>query len=128
MTQQTEDSAPATVLYDGSCPLCRAEIGFARQRSTSGSLEFRDVSANAAGLPEGLTRKDALARFHVVGPDGTLHDGPEAFAIMWSRIPLLRPLAWLIGRRWMRGPAELAYRAFLRVRPSLQRLASRRVA
>ncbi|QDM19601.1 DCC1-like thiol-disulfide oxidoreductase family protein [Tardiphaga sp. vice278] len=45
------------VYFDGSCPLCRAEIGHYRREDDTGTLAFVDVSDTVVPLPSGLTRQ-----------------------------------------------------------------------
>jgi 3-demethoxyubiquinol 3-hydroxylase len=117
--------APLTVLYDGACPLCRREIGVYRGLRPNAPLRFTDVSDPALTLPQGTTRDQLLARFHVRASDGQLLSGARAFLALWAVLPGWRWLA-AVGR--VPGAAwvmERAYRFFLRVRPLLQRLARR---
>jgi len=118
-----------TVLYDGACPLCRREIahvkGLAERRGDSG-LCFVDISRET----EGNTRSDAeraalLARFHVQRADGSRLDGAAAFVAMWRRLPGWRWLAKLAGLPGVLPLLELAYRGFLVVRPTMQKIARR---
>jgi predicted DCC family thiol-disulfide oxidoreductase YuxK len=116
---------PLTVLYDGACPLCRREIGVYRGLQSSTPVCFADVSDIAQPLPPGTTREQLLARFHVRGSDGQLLSGAQAFLALWAALPGWRWLARvgrLPGAAWA---MERVYRLFLRVRPALQRLASR---
>ena len=78
-----------------------------------------------SALPPGVTREQLLARFHVRGRDGELLSGARAFLALWAALPGWRWLA-LVGR--LPGAAwlmERGYRLFLRLRPLLQRWASR---
>lgn len=111
-----------TVWFDGACPLCRREIALMRRLDRRGAIGFVDVAAPGAAAACPIDRAALLARFHAQ-ENGVLLSGAAAFAAMWRAIPLLRPLGLLA-----RGPIALAllerlYRAFLRVRPKLQRLA-----
>jgi predicted DCC family thiol-disulfide oxidoreductase YuxK len=115
-----------TVFYDGACPLCSAEIGFYRRRRGADRVGWVDVSAcPAENVAAGLTRDQALRRFHVQDADGRLISGGRAFAVLWTALPgyswigrlfRLRPLAWAIDR---------AYDRFLKWRPRLQAVARR---
>jgi predicted DCC family thiol-disulfide oxidoreductase YuxK len=118
-------TSPLTVLYDGACPLCRREIGIYRELRADTPVCFADVSDAALPLPPGTTREQLLARFHVRRPDGQLVSGAQAFLALWAALPGWRWLARvgrLPGAAWA---MELAYRFFLRFRPTLQRWASR---
>jgi predicted DCC family thiol-disulfide oxidoreductase YuxK len=108
-----------TVWFDGGCPLCTREIALMRRLDTRRRLRFVDVSDGATSCP--LDRGDLLARFHVSDTRGRFHSGAAAFAAMWRAIPLLRPLGMLALLPGMLWVLERLYRAFLRVRPKLQR-------
>jgi predicted DCC family thiol-disulfide oxidoreductase YuxK len=111
-----------TVFYDGACPLCSAEISFYRRRRGADRVGWVDVSAcPAENVTAGLTRDQALRRFHVQDADGRLISGGRAFAVLWTALPgyawigrlfRLRPLAWAIDRaydgflKWRPGPDE----------------------
>jgi predicted DCC family thiol-disulfide oxidoreductase YuxK len=88
-------------------------------------LCFADASDETVGLPPGLARDAALARFHVRRANGQVLSGAQAFLALWSVLPGWRWLA-RIGRipgvAWL---LERAYRGFLVLRPALQRWAAR---
>lgn len=110
---------PLTVWYDGGCPLCTREIALMRRLDRKARLRFVDVSDGTTACP--LDRGALLARFHVSDGRGHFYSGAAAFAAMWRAVPLLRPLgllALLPGMTWV---LERLYRAFLRVRPTVQR-------
>jgi predicted DCC family thiol-disulfide oxidoreductase YuxK len=109
------------VWHDGACPLCRREIALMRRLDRRRAIRFVDVStADDAACP--TDRADLLARFHA-REDGRLLSGAAAFAAMWRAIPLLRPLRLAARSPIVLALLERLYRAFLRVRPRLQRLA-----
>ena len=111
-----------TVMFDGSCPLCRREISVYQSLDPLQTVSWRDVSSDTAGLsPADQSRY--MARFHVQLEDGRLVSGAAAFVALWLVMPGWR---WLgrVGRLpGVTGALELAYRAFLHLRPSLQRWA-----
>lgn len=115
------DQSPI-VYYDGACPLCRAEIGLYKRLGAK--AQFCDVAAEAAP-PEGISRAEALKRFHVMDRNGRVRSGARAFAELWKatpgwrcagRIGALPPFVWI---------GEGIYRVFLLTRPALQALARR---
>ncbi len=123
-TERASDGA-AVVYFDGSCPLCTLEIGHYRAQAEGTGLTFVDV-ADPDNLPgDDLSQSDAMARFHVRRPDGTLLSGARAFVAVWETLP-----RWRWAARVARLPGvvplmELGYRAFLPVRPLLSGLAER---
>lgn len=116
------DMAQVTVWFDGGCPLCRREIALMRRLDLRGRIDFVDASSPDGACP--IDRAALLARFHAE-EDGRLYDGAAAFAAMWRAVPALRPIGLLARNRVVLAVLEAAYRRFLRLRPRLQRLASR---
>ncbi|MGO4852339.1 thiol-disulfide oxidoreductase DCC family protein [Phaeovulum sp. W22_SRMD_FR3] len=114
-----DETAGATVFYDGACPLCRAEIGIYRKAAGADALRFVDLSDPAAAPPEGVSRAEALARFHVRASDGRLVSGAAAFAELWAQLPRWRGLAWVARRPGLRRLLEWTYRGFLHLRPCI---------
>ena len=123
------NSESLTVLFDGACPLCRREIahvkGLAERQGDSG-LCFVDISRETEGdALSDAERAALLARFHVQRADGSRLDGAAAFVAMWRRLPGWRWLAKLAGLPGALPLLELAYRGFLVVRPTMQKIARR---
>ena len=74
--KQTPSSHQLQVFYDGSCPLCTREIAFYQRREGADVICWVDVSANKAPeVSPGLSKDQALSRFHVKTEDGTLVSG-----------------------------------------------------
>jgi predicted DCC family thiol-disulfide oxidoreductase YuxK len=129
MKPQRDETPALTVYYDGACPLCTREIAWYRRLRANAAIDWTDVSrCGDAGLPPGLSREQALARFHVRAADGSLRSGAAGFLALWARIAVLRPLAWLASVPPLPWLLERAYRAFLPLRPRLQRLARKSAA
>jgi ubiquinone biosynthesis monooxygenase Coq7 len=126
----SRDASPAdaalTVYYDGACPLCRREIDFYRTRKTDVPISWVDVSGvEVESLGADLTRDEALTRFHVRLPDGRLVRGARGFGELWAVTRGFRWLGSLATTRAVLPVLELAYRAFLPLRPALQGLLKR---
>jgi predicted DCC family thiol-disulfide oxidoreductase YuxK len=112
-----------TVLYDGGCPLCSAEIAHYRDIAAGRSIAFEDVAANPAFAGScGLTPEAALARFHVRVGDQVL-SGAAAFAALWKELPgAWRFLGTVASLPFLSGAFEILYWLFLRARPQIQRI------
>lgn len=125
MSKTHDTDTKLTVYYDGSCPLCTAEIGHYETRRGAGAVCFVNVAEEGIETGGDLDRETALKRFHVRKPDGTLLSGAAAFAEIWDTLPgwrWLARIAKLPGVLWI---LELGYRLFLPIRPILSRIASR---
>jgi predicted DCC family thiol-disulfide oxidoreductase YuxK len=107
-----------TVYFDGSCPVCTREIAAYRRMQGANACAWVDVSAcEPQDLGRDLDRASALARMTVRRHDGTLVGGARAFIEIWLALPKLR---WLGQFGRFPGVSHLlnvAYRAFLAIRP-----------
>ncbi len=112
----------STVYFDGSCPLCRAEIGHYGRQDIENALRFVDVSKYPETLPDFLTQQQAMKRFHVLAANGRLVSGAAAFVDVWSRLPRWRWAALVASLPVAMTILEFGYRLFLPVRPILSRL------
>ena len=111
------------VFFDGACPLCQKEIDFYRKKDHAGEIDWIDVSRCESGkLGSDLTREDALRRFHVRSSSGVLLSGSLAFAEIWRSLPGFRWIGRMAQNRALSGLLEIAYRSFLVIRPTVQRI------
>lgn len=110
------------VYFDGSCPLCRREIGFYKKSTGADQISWQDVSLTSDGQVAGdLSCQQAMARFHVRAADGELKSGAAAFVELWLNLRHWRWFGLIFAHPpgiWM---LEKCYLGFLRVRPSIQR-------
>lgn len=113
------------VWHDGNCPLCQREIALMRRLDRRGAITFIDAGDPATAFP--IDRAAMLARFHA-REDGRMLTGAAAFAAMWRAIPVLRPLGLAARHPFVLAGLERGYLAFLRIRPALQRIVSRRTS
>jgi predicted DCC family thiol-disulfide oxidoreductase YuxK len=121
-SEKTKLPEPAlTVLYDGDCPLCSREIAWYRRRQGVGRIRWLDASQRDCPLPGHLSRKTALARFHVFKSDGSTLSGASAFIELWSHIPSLRWVARGVRDLRLAPLLEWGYQRFLPLRGRLAR-------
>jgi predicted DCC family thiol-disulfide oxidoreductase YuxK len=117
-----KDSETKTVVFfDGSCPLCQAEIDFYRRRDKVEALRWVDVSAPGATIAPCLGRDKAMARLHVLARDGQLLSGAAAFAEVWKQLPGWRYAGRLANLPGLGSMLEIGYRSFLLLRPAFIR-------
>ncbi len=105
-----------TMYYDGTCPLCQAEIHFLGSRNVRGLLAFVDVSAPSFDeTAHQLSCKLALATMQGRLTDGTQLEGIPVFSAAYERANLPK-LAWLFSRRWLAPLLNAGYYLFARYR------------
>lgn len=120
-----DQSGPATVYFDGSCPLCTFEINHYEKHTRPEDVSYVDISSENKDLGPGLTQHVAMKRFHVRLPDGSLLSGARAFAALWEKTPNWKWASKLAHVPGMLPLLEVLYRLFLLVRPALSGFARR---
>ena len=116
-----------TVFFDGSCPLCAREISIYRNCRGGDQIVWVDVSKlPGKEVVAGLSKNEALTRFHIRTPDGQIVSGGQAFAHLWTKLPAFKVLGMLCQLKLMSWIIDLSYEKFLRFRPLLQRAMRRR--
>ena len=99
-----------TVLYDGSCSLCRASVARLQRFHTRGRIELLDLHEPSVEtrFPQ-IDRDAAMRLMQAVDARGKVWSGSDA----WARIGLLVPgwklLAWLLLVPGVRLIAARAY-------------------
>jgi len=97
--------ARLTVLYDGSCSLCRASVARVRPFDTRHRIDFLNlhVPSTQERFPQ-IDREAALRWMQAVNERGRIYSGVDA----WTRIGLVLPwwnlVAWTLlvpGVHWM---------------------------
>jgi len=116
------DKIETTVLFDGSCPLCTAEINQYKLITPAGPIKWVDVSAPEFTAPTGLSKEELMRRFHVIKPNGDLISGAAAFVHVWEQLPSWRWLATVAKIPGALIVMEFAYTSFLKTRPKIQTL------
>jgi predicted DCC family thiol-disulfide oxidoreductase YuxK len=111
-----------TVYFDGSCPLCRREIGFYKNSAGADQIRWEDISRVLDGQVAGdLSCQEAMARFHVRATDGSLKSGAAAFVELWLSLKNWYWLGWIFTHPPGIWFLEKCYVGFLRIRPAIQR-------
>ena len=118
-----DDERPGlTVYYDGGCPICAREIGMYRSCRGADRIAWVDADAvSGDALAPGLSRDDALARFHVIDRSGRAFSGGAAFSVLWRALPAFSMLGRILSCWPFSIMLEGIYRLFLLLRPRLKR-------
>lgn len=123
MTEPNRNTpSEVTVFYDGSCPLCLAEVGQYKRADSNDALSLVDVSSDDFVGDTQITQQAAMARFHVRLADGRQVSGAHGFVEVWRVIPSWSGLAKLASIPGVLPLLELFYRFFLGARPLMVRI------
>lgn len=112
-----------TVFYDGACPLCVREIALLEKLDRRDRIAFENVADPDQPVSCPISREALLARFHARLPSGQVVDGARAFTEAYARVPGLGFMGPVGRFAPSRAVLNLFYAGFLKIRPSLQRLA-----
>ncbi|MFV8570114.1 thiol-disulfide oxidoreductase DCC family protein [Marinobacter sp. SBS5] len=88
------------VFYDGACPTCIRDRRWYEKLAGQGgdSVGWLDITGREEELrAQGVDPDKALRELHVKDSSGTIHQEMDAYILLMSRVPVLKPLAWLIG-------------------------------
>lgn len=115
-------SATGTIYFDGLCLACSTEINHYRRLPGSEKFSFVDITdANFQPESHGIDPFLAHKVMHVRDPNGTLHQGVEAFRAIWRELPRYQFLFRLSEYRPVHATLELGYKVFIHLRPFLPR-------
>ncbi len=116
------DLQKLTLYYDGTCPLCQAEILFLSGRNQDGLLDFIDINSDRYDpIVVGVSCEEALASMYGQYADGGLINGAKVFPEAYRRAHLPF-LAWLFSRPYLETSCNVAYRFFARYRHQISRI------
>lgn len=111
-----------TLFYDGTCPLCQAEILFLSGRNHEGLLDFVDIHSDrydASGV--GISCERALASMSAQYADGRVIEGVSVFPEAYRRANLPF-LAWIFSLSLLYPLFFVAYKLFAKYRHAISRV------
>jgi len=112
----SEDEGKITVYYDGACPRCVRERRCYERLAGKSREEvcWFDITGREEKLRNiGIDPHKALTELHVRDETGRIVSELDAYILLLKRIPLLRPLAWLIGLPVIRPLLARLYHAMV---------------
>lgn len=86
--------------YDGACPKCvKDRLNYEKLAGkASESVCWMDITGQEGQLREiGIDPHKALTELHVQDEHQQILTEMDAYILLMSKVPLLKPLAWLIG-------------------------------
>ncbi|SDH58591.1 alpha/beta fold hydrolase [Nitrosomonas sp. Nm132] len=95
-----EEKKKITVYYDGACPACIKDRQNYEKLAGKGGEDvcWFDITGQDAHLHDiGIDPHKALSELHVHDEHQRIVSELDAYIVLMARVPLLKPLAWLIG-------------------------------
>lgn len=114
---------PLTVFYDGACPVCVRDRHWYEklEGKTDDKVQWLDITGGDEELrQQGIDPEKALRELHVKDGQGQVHREMAAYILLMSRVPVLKPIAWLISLPIIRPTLAWIYHRLV-----ARRLASR---
>ena len=103
-----------TVFYDGACPTCvRDRNSYEKISGAAGKdvIWFDITGQNELLRNMGIDPNKALKELHIVTEENEVLSEIDAYIALMSRVPILRPVAWLAGRPLIRPILAKLYHA-----------------
>ncbi|MEM7487853.1 MAG: DUF393 domain-containing protein [Pseudomonadota bacterium] len=98
------------VLYNGDCPVCRAEMDHYRKVAARADLPVRFDDLNGPDRAAwGIDADDAARRLHVRNTDGEVVSGFAAFLALWAEMPRMRHVGRVLGLPGLRQGMSALY-------------------
>ncbi|MDH3975591.1 MAG: DUF393 domain-containing protein [Deltaproteobacteria bacterium] len=96
----SENNWKFKILYDGGCPICKAEIAWLKGKDRKGSLLTEDISAPAfESSLYGKSLDELMGSIHGVFPGGHIVSGIDAVIELYRAV----------GLGWLWLPAKLPF-------------------
>ncbi|WP_138439090.1 thiol-disulfide oxidoreductase DCC family protein [Marinobacter alexandrii] len=112
----TDSNTKLVVFYDGACPTCIKDRRWYEKLAgkTGESVEWLDITGRDDELrSEGVDPHRALRELHVKDTQGRIHREMDAYILLMARVPVLKPVAWLIGLPLIRPALARLYHAWV---------------
>jgi predicted DCC family thiol-disulfide oxidoreductase YuxK len=101
-----------TIYYDGACPKCvKDRHNYENLAGNAGkNVHWFDITNQEERLIElGIDPQKALMELHVKNENQQILSEIDAYILLMSKVPLLKPLAWLIGLPLIRPMLSKVY-------------------
>jgi predicted DCC family thiol-disulfide oxidoreductase YuxK len=101
-----------TVYYDGACPQCIRDRDHYEKlsRRAGKNVYWFDITGQDERLREiGIDPEKALRELHVSTEDQQILSEIDAYVLLMKKVPLLKPVAWLMGLPLIRPMLSRAY-------------------
>jgi len=117
--KQNERTGQITVFYDGACPSCvKDRAQYEKLAGKKGdNIFWFDITGQEQLLQDmGIDPKKALMELHVKDEDQKVLSEIDAYILLLKKVPLFKPLSWIIGLPVIRPALSKIYHSMVRNR------------
>jgi predicted DCC family thiol-disulfide oxidoreductase YuxK len=120
--KKTEKKKRATLIYDGTCPICSGTVEWIEKNEQQDAFEMVPCQSPAfAERWPALDRDECMKAMHLVLPDGEVFSGEQALPEIFTRLRRYRALALLFKLPGAETLSGILYRWFALRRYSISR-------
>ncbi len=103
----------ATLIYDGSCPICSSTVAWIEENEKDDSFEMVPCQSEAMDrrFPD-VKLDECMNAMHLVLPDGKILGGEQALPEIFRRLRWYQPVALLFKLPGMKVLSRIFYRWF----------------
>jgi predicted DCC family thiol-disulfide oxidoreductase YuxK len=101
----SQNETKIKVYYDGACPKCvKDRATYEKLAGKAGEdVCWIDITGREQQLRQiGIDPRKALTELHVQDENQRILSEMDAYILLMSKVPVLKPLAWLIGQPLIR--------------------------
>lgn len=102
-----------SVYFDGKCGLCSKEIRYYQRIAPQGIFDWHDIATDPAPLAAlHIDQEAALRALHARDKTGKIHQGVDAFILIWHQLGWWRLLSYLLRLPVIHALSRVAYQRF----------------
>ena len=123
--KKTEDRKRATLIYDGTCPICSGTVEWIEKNEQEGAFEMVPCQSDSLGekYPD-IKFDECMQAMHLVQPDGHVLAGEQALPEIFKRLVRYRAVALAFKLPGAETLSRLLYQWFALRRHSIAQLFS----
>jgi predicted DCC family thiol-disulfide oxidoreductase YuxK len=108
-----KERTKATLIYDGTCPICSSTLEWIAENEKEGSFEMLPCQSEALDrrFPD-VTRDNCMKAMHLVLPNGKILSGEQVLPEIFKRLRRYRPVAVLFKLPGAKVMSRILYRWF----------------
>ena len=123
MQERAEEKRRATLIYDGTCPICSGTVEWIEENEQEGTFEMLPCQSDSLGkrYPD-IDFNECMRAMHLVLPDGRVLAGEQALPEIFTRLRRYRAVALAFKLPGAETLSRILYQWFALRRYSIARI------